>query len=202
MVIMIDNLEVVLESESKGCTGICHLCAQVRHEVPKRQSSTIEMMLADVKQLEFAATMELLKDKDIWIADKGASNHSTFNNDGCVHKQPINISSQGAYGVGRTPECVMDIPMVVCNKHENEMCSILMTGVCHMKNGNFNLFSITRAMMAGRKLNSYQKLIHIKKRSMIITFDIAIKITKGVLHCAHMKRKQLDDEVNGAMPLP
>ena len=56
MVIMIDNLEVVSES-IKGRTGGCNFCAQVGHEVPKRQSSNVEMMLADIKQLEFTATM-------------------------------------------------------------------------------------------------------------------------------------------------
>ena len=136
-------------------------------------------MLAGVKQLEFAATMELLKDKEIWIADTDASNNSTFNDDGSVNKKPSNISSQEAYGAGRTPECEIDIPTMVCNKSRNEKMGILMTGVSHMKNGNFNLFSVTNAMMSGWKLTGDEKSIRIQKGDLTISFDIVIKTTKG-----------------------
>ena len=69
------------------------MCEYIGHYAPEQQPSTRELVLADVKQLEVAATMELLKDKEIWIADTGASNHSTFNDDGWVNKKPSNISS-------------------------------------------------------------------------------------------------------------
>ena len=161
------------------------MCEYTEQYAPGQHPSTRELVLADVKQLEFAATMELLKDKEIWIADTGASNHSTFNDDGCVNKKTSNISSQGAYGAGRTPECEMDIPTMVCDKSVNEKTGILMTGVSHMKNGNFNLFSVTRAVMSGWKLTGDKKVIEIKKGDLVISFDIVIKTTKGTLYCAH-----------------
>ena len=68
-VIMIDNLEVVSGDAYKWGKGACHMCEYTGHYAPGQRPSTRELMLADVKQLEFAATMELLKDKEIWIAD-------------------------------------------------------------------------------------------------------------------------------------
>ena len=67
-----------------------------------------------------------------------------------------------------------------------------------MKNGNFNLFSVTRAMMTGWKLTGDEKAIRIQKGGLAISFDIVIKTTKGALHCAHMKRKRLHDKINRA----
>ena len=92
----------------------------------------------------------------------------------------------------------MDIPTMVCDKFGNEKTGILMTGVSHMKNGNFNLFSVTRAMMSGWKLTGDEESIRIQKGDLTISFDIVIKTTKGALYCAHMKRKRLHDKINGA----
>ena len=56
----------------------------------------MELQLAAAEQLEFPATMELLKDKEVWIADTGASNHTTPWKDGAINKRPSNVLTQGA----------------------------------------------------------------------------------------------------------
>ena len=46
---------------------------------------TPEYLLADVKQMPITTNFEIMKDAKIWIADTGASNHSTFRKIGIMN---------------------------------------------------------------------------------------------------------------------
>ena len=44
----------------------------------------LELQFAAAEQLAFPETMELLRDKEVWIADTGASNHTRPWKDGSI----------------------------------------------------------------------------------------------------------------------
>ena len=96
--------------------------------------------------------MELLKDREVWIADTGASNHSTPYKLGAVNERPSDVLAQGATGAPVAPTCEIDIPTTICDKFGNEKGRLMLTEVGHMADGRYNLFSVSRAMMDGWKL--------------------------------------------------
>ena len=68
--------------------------------------------------LEFPDNFALLKDKDIWIGDTGASSHSTFSNEGLILLQTVNDGDRITVGNGQVmkPDQVGKLPIVMCNK--------------------------------------------------------------------------------------
>ena len=50
------------------------------------------------QELSAPEITELLQDPDIWIADKGASNHSIWSNHGAESVQETGLSAQGQWG--------------------------------------------------------------------------------------------------------
>ena len=46
-------------------------------------------------KMEIPATMDILKEEDVWICDTGASNHSTSSDAGARNRKDINSSSVG-----------------------------------------------------------------------------------------------------------
>ena len=101
------------------------------------------MHVGVLAQMEFPASIELTRDYQVWIADTGATNHSTPNDRGCTNKRTSEVTAQGAHGPGVRPDCEMDIPSTVCDKYGNELMDFMMTNVVHMSYGNYNLFSVT-----------------------------------------------------------
>jgi len=148
-----------------------------------------EVELASNDQLPFPKSFEILKDPNIWIADTGATHHSTFCKAGGTNKRETEVAAIGATGKAKKPELQMDIPSVVCDKYGNELSEINMTDVSCNQENNFNLFSLTCAMQSDWTLAGDSQKLEIKKGSQTIKFDIVIKTRKGALYCAYIKRK-------------
>ena len=54
--------------------------------------------MATADQLEMPVSFELLKQKDIWICDTGASTHSTYNKEGATNERQTGSASLGHAG--------------------------------------------------------------------------------------------------------
>ena len=92
----------------------------------------MELQLAEVEQIQFPASLDLLDDREVWIADTGASNHSTPYKFGSINEQPSDVLAQGATGKPVAPTCEVDIPVTACDKFRNEKARIALTEVGHM----------------------------------------------------------------------
>ena len=66
-----------------------------------------------------------------------------------------------------------------------------MENVALLETSNYNLFSLSKLLNSGWKRQGNVTKVVMSKRSMILTFDIVIKTTKGVLFCEHLKRKEV-----------
>ena len=57
--------------------------------------------------------MELLNNHEVWIANTGASNHSTLSKRGAINEQPSKILAQGVTGKPVASTCEMNFPITV-----------------------------------------------------------------------------------------
>ena len=87
--------------------------------------------------LEFPDNFALLKDKDIWIGDTGASSHSTFSNEGLILLQTVNDGDRITVGNGQVmkPDQVGKLPIVMCNKRGESIGQATMTVVVYCLSG-------------------------------------------------------------------
>jgi hypothetical protein len=77
---------------------------------------------------------------------------------------------------------------MICDKHGNEQGLAKLTDVMLLPTGKFNLFSVTKLLKEGWKLNGDLKKMCLVKGEKTITFDIVIPTPKGVLFAMYMKR--------------
>ena len=149
-----------------------------------------EFELAQTQKLAIPANFELLHDHEIWIADTGASNHSTNSKTGCTNEKATKSTSLGATGEAFPVESEVDIPSTVSDRYGNALSRVKMTEVGYNPKGNFNLFSVSRCLMEGWKLVGDDTGMELTKDDIVIKFDIVIKTKKGAIFCVLMKRHQ------------
>ena len=65
-----------------------------------------------------------------------------------------------------------------------------MEDVALLETSNYNLFSVSKLVSSGWKINSDVSKVVMSKDSIVLTFDIAVKTTRGALFCTHFKRKK------------
>ena len=56
---------------------------------------------------------------------------------------------------------------------------------------SYNLFSLSKLLNSGWKMQGDATKVVMLKRSMILTFDLVTKTMKGALFCAQFKRKEV-----------
>ena len=98
--------------------------------------------------LTFAQGVEILKDPNIWIADTGASTHSTPHDYGLINRRNAHESESVTMGVGAAvkPKQVGDIIGTQYDKYGNQSLKGKMTEVSVIPGGNYNMYSLTRMM--------------------------------------------------------
>ena len=79
------------------------------------------MLLVEIQQMQFPATFGLTQDPEVWIADKGTTDHSMPSNPGSISKHKTSIMVKGVHGAVVPPTCKMDIPSIVCDKYGNAL---------------------------------------------------------------------------------
>ena len=141
--------------------------------------------------LTFPKSAKLLKDRDIWIADTGASVHTTPHKYGMENLKTATPADAITVGNGTTENTgvIGDLPGVICDKYDNELANAKMTNVTVMPNGGFNLFSVTKMQKDGWLLHGDSTCIELSKGEARIKFDIAIPTARGLLFAMCFKRQ-------------
>jgi hypothetical protein len=75
------------------------------------------------------------------------------------------------------------------NKNRKLQGSIDLSGVMYLKNGRYNLLSVTKIMNSGCKLEGDEKSISLVKDKKKLTFDINIHTTRGVLFAVNINKR-------------
>ena len=133
--------------------------------------------------LEFKDDLRILLDPDIWIADSGATVHTTPHKSGIYNEQKSNEGVTVGNGVKMTTEMTGMLTGMMVNKNGFEIEKMTMP-VSYTPGGTFNLFSVTSAMTKGWVIRgSSETGIILSKGNHTITFDIPITTKNGVVYC-------------------
>ena len=65
-----------------------------------------------------------------------------------------------------------------------------MENVALLETSNYNLFSLSKLLNSGWKMQGDASKVVMLKGSMVLTFDIVINTTKGTLFCAYLRIKE------------
>ena len=141
--------------------------------------------------------MDLLNHPDIWIGDTGASNFSSKFSHGATNKKESTTVTIGHSGGETKGDFEADLPVTHCTKYGEEVCDLTLTSVNIDSKSNYNLFSISRMLDVGFKMEGDDEAIVLRRGDAEIRFDIKIETKNGALFCAYFKRRIEDDtEVN------
>ena len=152
------------------------------------QKMEIALAGADIK---FSAVYDVLKSADIWIADTGASNHTTFCKSGMtnfVAATNANLGTVGITGDIIQNEGLVDIPGIFCDKYGQEVLKATLTKVGLNRKLNFNLLSLTWMMQDGWIMSGNKEEITVTKDGMKISFDIVIPTNRGAVYAGCFQR--------------
>jgi hypothetical protein len=141
--------------------------------------------------MKFPNIMKLLLDPDVWIADMGATVHTTPSSSAMVKKSDRNGNDSVTMGNGKSEatEWYGDLPVTLCDMEGNTKGASKMTHVAYVPTSKFNLFSLTRMMINNWILGGDENSIWLEKGRKKIVFDIEITTATGAIYCAYKKRK-------------
>jgi hypothetical protein len=152
--------------------------------------SRIEVLLGHVsKTMAMSTSFSTLLGPDIWIADSGATTHSTAHDIGLCE---VRENDTGGIIVGNgenlKPKHVGTIKGVVCDKQGMEKHHVVLQDVCVLPNGKFNLFSTSKLQKKGWVMYGDDKKVRLTKDGHEILFDIVIDTDQGRLYGMCLKR--------------
>jgi hypothetical protein len=118
-----------------------------------------------------------LMDPNIWIADTGATVHSTSNVKLAQDWKQETNNTVFVMGNGQKEEVTKTgkVTATVKNCQEGFQGNITLSVVMFLSNGCYNLISITKVMQSGWKLEGNQNMISLRKHNKILIFDIKVE---------------------------
>eukprot|EP00980_Cylindrotheca_fusiformis_P021938 scaffold8776_cov78-Cylindrotheca_fusiformis.AAC.1 len=142
----------------------------------------------DVSKLKVSGTKSELKLKDLWIADSGATVHSTNRECGMKNCE----ASEGFVTVGNGNTVKIQkygqVAGQFVDKQGDKMMKATLDEVAYYPESAANVFSLTRMLKKGWTLGNNQHALWIKKGQRKILFDIQVETSRGVLYCANFQR--------------
>jgi hypothetical protein len=82
----------------------------------------------------------------------------------------------------------MDIPATYSDKNGTEKFDIILGDVQTNKKFHYNLFSVTKMLLKGYKLESNRHSLSMWNKTRLIMFDIIVCTQNGALYCARFTR--------------
>jgi hypothetical protein len=132
-----------------------------------------------------------LKDQNLFVADSGASVHSTGNMAGMTElkRGDDELLYIQADGTVKVPLAAGKLPATVCNKHGEELQDVVLDDVQYFENQPLNLFSTNRLVTAGWTPGGDKNAIWFTKGKHRLLFDVKIHTKKGCLFAINLKRR-------------
>ena len=199
----VEYLLATVQNEQQCCHHYPHTCCHGTDD---------EYLLASVggenHELGVATTtkFEILNDPNVWIADTGASCHSTPHAIGLTESKKAD-STAGVHTASGTIAGTSVIGTIrghVHDKEGHELNKVQLQSVHVLKQGQFNLFSITKMQRAGWTLSGNKEAIWIEKAGQTkLVFDIVIPTKTGAVYAMYIKRTEsTNDQANVAAEPP
>jgi hypothetical protein len=140
--------------------------------------------------MSFSNDIKMLFDPNVWICDTAATCHSTPHAMGFVNlKEATDETTTMGNGAQEKVAKIGDLPVVMCNNKGVEVSEASLRDVQVLPTAVFNLFSGTKLLNNGWKLEGDEKAMIYKKGNATVTFDIKVPTSRGVLYAMYMKRK-------------
>ena len=144
----------------------------------------LEYQLSVVSGEAQSGIMDVLKNKNTWIIDSGASGHSTGHADIFSVKRTTDASTVGATGPAVAADFEGDIQVAAQDKNGTEYRKFKLTNVTCKKTANFNLMSMGAMLVAGWESRGTADMITLTKGEVNIKFDVVVKTKRGAIYCA------------------
>jgi hypothetical protein len=158
-------------------------------------------MIDDVNNLQeyLLGTMDnsdVINNQNLWIADLAATVHMTPYQNGLKNIKKVDDIGTITMGNG-TKEQITEVADVLGTiSVRNKIKKVRIQDVTILKNGKFNLFSLSQMLKKGWKLTGNDEYIAISKGDLEIRFDQKIPTKNGVLYGIRIAR---DDEFCGGI---
>ena len=155
---------------------------------PKQTGVTeIETQLLEVlskgkrKHLPFPDLFELLFNRNLWIYDTGASEHSTGHPFGLIGCVPANTTMLTAHGDDAITQGMTGrLPCVKMDRFRRHEYNTVLEEVTYTKGNRFNLFGVNKLLADGWKCFGDDENGHwLEKGDKVVRFDICISTSKG-----------------------
>ena len=142
---------------------------------------------------EVPASMDILRDANIWICDSGASNHSTNSDAGARNKRETTSASLGHVGQAVKATSSIDVSGYFLGKDGKPGLKACLKDASFNAMLNFNLMSLTRMLVNGWRVTKGDETgIQIAKGDHVIDFNIVIPTPKGaVFACRFIRNTDL-----------
>eukprot|EP00957_Ditylum_brightwellii_P022734 1714757-Ditylum_brightwellii.AAC.2 len=157
------------------------------------------------EKLAFPATMELLKDPNVWIGDTGASCNSTGDYTGMMNRRvvPENDGVTMPNDGKSTASMIADIDSVICDKNGKQIEHCKIANIKYCRGNAYNLFSIPKRLKNRWHLHGNSEAIWITKGEQKLVFDTVIPTKEGLIFAVYIKRKVNTEMANaGTDPVP
>jgi hypothetical protein len=82
----------------------------------------------------------------------------------------------------------MDIPVTYSDKNGTEKFDVVLADVQINKKFHYNLFSVTKMLLKGYKLESDRHSLTLWNKTRSIVFDIIVRMQNGAPYCARFTR--------------
>jgi hypothetical protein len=141
--------------------------------------------------MKFPNNMKFLLDPNVWIADTGATVHTTPNSSVMVKKNDRNFNDSVTMGNEKieATEWYVDLHVTLYGMEGNTKVDSKITHVAYVPTSKFNLFSLTRIMINNWILRGDENIIWLENGRNNIVFDIKITTSTGAIYCAYIKCK-------------
>lgn len=157
-------------------------------------NTNLEVLLGRIDYdalLTFPESFAMISDPNVFVADTGASAHSTSHLNGLfdLEEPEPGATVVGANGKHEKVEKIAKLHGTICSKTGDKLMGTLLKNVQYVPTQGFNLFSLTKAMNEGWRLASdNKKNIIIHKGKHKIVFDLKIPTRKGFVCGVYIAR--------------
>ena len=143
-------------------------------------------------ELETTTLEQLRTDDELFVADTGASHHSSKCSSGGTNVRDSNRSSYGHTGEAVETSFTMDIPGQFIDKNGAQGVHATLRDVSYNPKYNFNLCSLTKLLQNGWALSGNQHMIVAEKDGIQIKFDIVIPTASGAIYAGRFRRRSME----------
>ena len=137
---------------------------------------------------ETGTAIDVLYEKDVFIADSGASSHSTFTKEGASEEKQDQTATIGHSGEAVESTSTLTLKGQFVDKRGNRGISATLDDVKYNPTYNFNLLSLTKMMAKGWKVEGTEDMFIASKDGQVIKFDIKVHTATGTIYACRYVR--------------